>query len=218
MRYYPIFLDLRSRKVLVVGAGRVAERKVRSLVRAGAQVTVVAPQATAGLRKLAAAGNVRWRARRFRASDLGGALLVFSATHSPEVERQVAAEAARRGILANCAGEPERGSFIVPAQMIRGNLQIAISTAGASPALARKLAGQLGKQFGPEYAEWTRLLARLRPRILRSVPANERPALFERLASETFLRLLRREGSRRAAERIKAVMSEKGSQETGVRS
>ena len=125
-----------------------AERKVKSLLQAGAQVTVVAPQATPALRALAAAGKISWRAQPYRASDMDQATLVFAATGLHEVERRVAADAARRGIPVNCAGWPELGSFLVPAQARRGELQIAISTGGSSPALARKLARQLQAHFG----------------------------------------------------------------------
>ena len=204
--YFPIFLDLCSSKVVVIGAGPVAERKARSLLRAGAKVTVVAPQSTAGLQKLAAAGKIRWLARPYRPSDLNGAVLAFSATDHPEVERQVAADAARRSIPVNCAGSPEYGSFLVPARVQRGRLQIAVSTGGASPVLARKLAQQLKKWIGPEYAEWTRLLARLRPRIVKSVAPENRPRLLEQLAGNKILQLLRLGRKQDAAETAEQLM------------
>ena len=200
VRYYPIFLDLGSRKTLVVGAGRVAERKVKALLQAGARVTVVAPQASAALKKLAAMGKIRWQRRRYIAGDLKGAALAFSATDSAAIDQRAAANASRRGIPVNCAGSPESGSFLVPAQAVRGHLQIAVSTAGASLALASKLSRELKEWVGPEYAEWTRLLARLRPMILKSVPASERPRVFEHLASDGMLRLLRKGEKRRAAD------------------
>lgn len=199
--YYPLFLDLRSRKTVVVGAGRVAERKVKSLLAAGSDVIVVAPRACPALRKLAAARKINWRARGYRTQDIEGAVLAFSATDSPEVERKVAADAARRGIPINCAAAPECGSFLVPAQMRRGSLQIAVSTGGASPVLARQLARRLKTEFGPQYDEWTRLLSRLRRRILQSVPAPQRPQLLERLASDRMLRWLQQGRGRQAAER-----------------
>lgn len=182
-----------------------AERKVRSLLPAGAQVTVVAPQASPALRMLAAAGRISWRARPYRASDMDHATLAFAATDSREVERRVAADAARRGIPVNCAGWPELGSFLVPAQARRGELQIAISTGGGSPALARKLARQLQAHFGPEYAQWSRLLARFRPRILASVSPAQRARLFQELVSDRILCLLRqgqKEQAVQMAERI----------------
>ena len=169
-----------------------AERKVRTLLQAGAQATVVAPQACSALQALAEAGRISWRARPYRASDMDQATLVFAVTGSREVQRRVAADAARRGIPANCAGWPELGSFLVPAQARRGEMQIAVSTGGNSPALARKLARQFREQFGPEYAEWIHLLTRLRPRILASVSQAQRPRLFQALVSDRMFRLLRR--------------------------
>ena len=207
MRYYPIFLNLGSRKTLVVGAGRVAERKVKTLLQAGARVTVVAPRASAALKKLAAAGKIRWQRRRYASGDMKGAALVFSATDSGATERTVAADASRRGIPVNCAGSPEFGSFLVPAQAVRGRLHIAVSTGGASPALARKLSRELKKMIGPEYAEWTRLLARLRPQILESVLVRERPSVFELLASDRIFRLLRNGETRRAAELARGIIA-----------
>ncbi|MCZ6489531.1 MAG: bifunctional precorrin-2 dehydrogenase/sirohydrochlorin ferrochelatase [Acidobacteria bacterium] len=217
VRYYPIFLNLDSRKTLVVGAGRVAERKVKALLQAGARVTVVAPRASAALKKLAAAGKIRWQQRRYVASDIKGAALVFCATDSAAIDRKVAAEASRRGIPVNCAGSPKFGSFLVPAQAVRGQLQIAVSTAGASPALARKLSRELKERIGPEYAEWTRLLARLRPQILESVPAGKRPGVFELLASDRIFRLLRKGEKRRAAEMARSLVAHHASKQKKLR-
>jgi len=204
--YYPIFLDLCSRKVVVIGGGPVAERKVKTLLEAGARVTVVAPDATAALQRWDAGKKLRWLARKYRASDLNGAILVFSATDRPEIERQVAAAAVRRGIPVNSAGKPESGTFLVPARAQRGRLQIAVSTGGASPALARSLAQQLKKWIGPEYAEWTRLLARLRPRIVKSVAPENRPRLLEQLTDSKILRLLRQGRQQEAVEVAERLM------------
>ena len=177
-----------------------AERKVKSLLQAGAKVTVVAPQAVSTLRMLASAGSISWRARPYRASDMNKVILVFAATDSVEVDRRVAADAARRNIPVNCAGWPELGSFLVPAQARRGDLQIAISTGGASPTLARKLARELQKRFGLEYNEWTRLLARFRQRILTSVSPAQRPRLFQQLAGDRIFRLLRQGRKKQAVQ------------------
>ncbi len=202
---------------MVIGAGRVAERKVKTLLQAGARVTVVAPQASAALKKLAAAGKIRWQRRRYASGDLKGAVLVFCATDSAAIERRVAADASRRGIPVNCAGSPEFGSFLVPAQAVRGHLQIAVSTGGASPALARKLSRELKKTIGPEYAEWTRLLARLRPQIMESVPARERPRVFELLASDRIFRLLRNGEKRRAAKMARSLVAGHASKQKKLR-
>jgi len=192
VKYYPLFLDLRSRKVLVVGAGRVAARKTRPLLQAGAKVSVVAPRATVALQQMAAAGQLRWYAREYAPGDMNGAALVFTATNSAALEQEVAAEAARRGIPANCAGWPASGTFLVPAQVRRGSIQVAISTGGASPALAAKLRQDIQKQIGPEYTRLARLLAQLRPRVQETIPAPGRARLFRKLAGELMLGILRK--------------------------
>ena len=137
---YPLFLDLTDQPVIVVGAGPVATRKVRTLLAAGATVTVIAPVATPALRRLKA---VRWLRRRYQAGDLRGARLVVVATDDLAVNRKVCAEAQRRRQLVNCAAPPDAGNFIVPATVRHGAFTIAISTGGASPAAAKALRQKL---------------------------------------------------------------------------
>jgi precorrin-2 dehydrogenase/sirohydrochlorin ferrochelatase len=141
--YYPIFLDLRGKPVLVVGAGKVALRKTRGLVEAGAQVTVVAPRWESAFESM----PVRLRRRRFRATDVAGAALVFTATDSRDVNRAVARAARRRGIPVNVADACEECDFILPARVRRGNLQIAVSTGGESPRLAAEIRRRLEAAF-----------------------------------------------------------------------
>jgi siroheme synthase-like protein len=135
MRYYPIFLDLTGKPVLVVGAGKVALRKTKGLLEAGAAVTVVAPRAESEFVRLA----VTMRRRVFRASDIRGAVLVFAATDDRTVNHAVAQAAQRQGIPVNVADARAECSFIVPARITRRNLQIAISTGGESPRVAAAL-------------------------------------------------------------------------------
>src|ERR1044071_3677971 len=130
---YPLFLDLADEPVVVIGAGKVALRKIRSLLTAGALVTVISPEASR-LPK-----SVRWLRRRYRRGDLAGARLVVAATHDLEVNRQVCAEAKRRRQLVTCIAPPSAGNFIVPAVARRGRLTVAVSTGGVSPALAKRL-------------------------------------------------------------------------------
>lgn len=130
--YYPLFLDLRGRKVLVVGAGKVALRKVRGLLEAGADVTVVSPEGEPEFAPL----PVSWKRRRFRVSDVAGFALVFAATDDRAVNRKVGEAAAARGIWANVADAPEECDFLVPSRIRRGDLQVAVSTGGQSPRLA----------------------------------------------------------------------------------
>jgi siroheme synthase-like protein len=132
MVYYPVFLNLRGRSVLVAGAGKVALRKVRGLIEAGAEVTVVSPRAEPDFESL----PIAWKKRRFRRSDVTGKALVFAATNDREVNRFVAEAAAAEGIPVNVADAPAECSFLVPARIRHGDLQVAISTSGRSPRLA----------------------------------------------------------------------------------
>jgi precorrin-2 dehydrogenase / sirohydrochlorin ferrochelatase len=137
--HYPVFLDLAGRRAVVAGAGPVALRKARGLLEAGALVTVVAPEWEPEFEDL----PVRRLRRRFRASDLDGAVLAFAATNDRRVNRRVGEEARKRGILVNVADAPEECCFIVPARVRRGGMQIAVSTGGRSPRLAAELRRRL---------------------------------------------------------------------------
>jgi precorrin-2 dehydrogenase / sirohydrochlorin ferrochelatase len=202
MPLFPAFLKLAGRRCLVVGAGRVAENKVEGLLRAGADIRVVAPKATARIRALAGAERIRLDARRFRSSDLKGALLVVAATSSPALHAKIFAEAQRRGVLCNVVDDPEHCDFYYGAVVRRGTLQIAISTEGQSPALAQRLKKQIAREFGSEYASWLAEIGRRRKELFAAndLPAARRKALLHQLASESsfkgFQRRMRREARR----------------------
>jgi precorrin-2 dehydrogenase/sirohydrochlorin ferrochelatase len=189
MRYYPIFLNLRGRRCIVVGGGKVAERKVRALLRAGASVRVVSPDLTPRLAQLAAKKRIDVTRRRpYRKGDLKGRarngvpLLVFSATNDPAVQQAVRREAEAIGALVNIADDREHSTFLVPASFARGDLHVAISTSGASPALARNLRRRLQALLGREYEARLRFLREARREVLKSVPRQkERARLFRRL-------------------------------------
>jgi len=166
--YFAAFLDLRGRRCLVVGGGEIGERKARALLACGAEVTVVSPTVTPGLAALAIVGRVVERRRPFRRSDLRGCALVVAATGNPEVDDAVAALARRARALVNVVDRPERCDFIVPSVLQRGQLQIAVSTGGRSPALAREIRRRLEARFGPEYAELVARTGRAR-RAARAV-------------------------------------------------
>ena len=136
---YPLFLNLTDQPVVVIGAGRVATRKIRTLLRAKASVTVISPKAGSSIRQLARTKHVRWLRRRYRQSDLQGARLVIAATDDLVVNERVCAEADRRKLLVNCIAPPTAGNFIVPSLVRRGGIALAISTGGASPAFAKRL-------------------------------------------------------------------------------
>ena len=153
MSLFPIFVKLEGRRVLLVGAGPVGESKMGGLLSAGAVVTVVAPEATPAIQKLAAEDKVLWHRREFEPDDLDGMALAVAAVPR-DIARAVYREARTRGVLLNSVDDPENCDFYYPAVVNRGDLQIAISTAGHSPSLAQRIRIQLEEQFGPEYARW----------------------------------------------------------------
>lgn len=198
-RYYPVNLDVRGKACLVVGAGEVALRKVRALLDADADVTVVAPEVHPGLKALE---GVEIRERPFRDIDLHGAFVVVVATGDPIVNRSVARDAADFGCLVNIVDCPALSNFTVPATLRRGELAIAVSTGGASPALSRRIREKLEEQFGEEYADFVAVLGEIRREVFDKVPESEcRPEVFRQLTDEKWLEVLRekgRDGLRRA--------------------
>ncbi|HKV05482.1 MAG TPA: bifunctional precorrin-2 dehydrogenase/sirohydrochlorin ferrochelatase [Candidatus Acidoferrales bacterium] len=194
MLVFPAFLKLAGRRCLVIGAGSVAEEKIQGLLRAGARVRVVAPRATRRIRAWARAGKIRWEARKFRGGDLKGAFLAVAATSSPPLHAQIYRRARRLAVLCNVVDDPRHCDFYYGAVVRRGELQIAISTGGHSPALAQRLRKQIEREFGSEYAKWIRELGRARKKLFAKFmsPARRR-ALLHRLASEaSFEGFLRR--------------------------
>jgi precorrin-2 dehydrogenase / sirohydrochlorin ferrochelatase len=154
MSLFPMFLKLEGRLCLVVGAGRIAESKISSLLAADASVRVVAPQASETVADWARQKRVTWYRREFLPGDLHGVFMVIGATSSGETNAKVFREAQQQRVLCNAVDDPEHCDFYYPAVVRRGDLQIAISTAGRSPALAQRLRCELETQFGPEYADW----------------------------------------------------------------
>jgi len=188
MKTYPLFAIIENKSCLVVGGGTVGERKVLDLREAGAHVTVLSPNLTATLEKLAQAGQIRYLNEDFTPDHLDGMVLVMATTDDPRVNARVSAAAQERGIWVNAADEPESCTFIVPAQVRQGDLTLAISTGGASPALARKLRQQLQQQFGPEYRPYLALLKGVLTRLLSERRAHpDNAALFHRLVNSPLL-------------------------------
>jgi uroporphyrin-III C-methyltransferase/precorrin-2 dehydrogenase/sirohydrochlorin ferrochelatase len=157
MPLFPIFVKLEGRPVLLAGAGPIAESKIGGLLLAGAVVTVVAPHATPGIQTLAEDGKIFWHQRVFDSRDLDGMTLVVAAVPK-EVARLIYEEAQIRGVLVNSVDDPDNCDFYYPSVVNRGDFQIAISTAGHSPALAQRVRIELEQQFGPEYAQWVQQL------------------------------------------------------------
>jgi len=179
-----MFVKLNGRQCLVVGAGPVAEAKIESLLGTAAAVRVVAPMATPKIREWARQGVIDWHERKYAASDLAGMFFVIAATGSTALHDEIYAEAQSRGVLCNAVDEPERCDFYFPAVVRRGELQIAISTGGLSPALAQRLRKELEQQFGPEWEQWVAQLGRTRDE-LKSIPMppEQRKRLLHQYAS-----------------------------------
>jgi precorrin-2 dehydrogenase/sirohydrochlorin ferrochelatase len=150
MGFIPIFLQVEAKPCLVIGGGEVAARKARALAAAGASVTVISPQVTPALAAAAQAARISLLRRAYREGDMAGHHLVYSATNDPELNRHLFEEARRLNILINVADVPDYCSFIAPSVIRRGRLQVAISTAGASPALARNLRERMETWLGEE--------------------------------------------------------------------
>jgi precorrin-2 dehydrogenase len=182
---FPMFLKLKGRSCLVVGAGTVAEGKISSLRLAGAEVRVVAPRANTAVQEWARTGVIRWEDREFSPADLDAAFLVIAATSSHEVNESVFREAQRRDVLCNVVDDPEHCDFYYPAVVRRGQLQIAISTAGESPALAQRLKREFEVQFSPEYEGWVEQLGKARRELFaQSIDPEARRRQLHELASK----------------------------------
>ena len=181
---FPMFLKLEGRQVLVVGAGNVGEPKIAGLLETGAHIRVVALQASPAVREWAREGKIELAVRAFSPDDLAGAFLAIVATNSRSLNERVYHEAQRRGVLCNVVDVPDLCDFFYPAVVRRGDLQIAVSTAGQSPSLAQKIRQQLEKQFGPGYATWVAELGETRKLILASdLEREQKLDLLHSLAS-----------------------------------
>ena len=181
---FPIFLKLEGRRCLVVGAGTVAEGKIRGLLESGALIEVVAPKAVFQVRRWEWEGKLTWKPRSFDPRDLDNVSIVIAATNSQELNSQIFREARLRNVLCNAVDDPENCDFYYPAVVKRGDLQIAISTNGRSPALAQRLRQELEEQFGPEYEAWVEELGETREQLnTATLDSEARKKLLHRLAS-----------------------------------
>jgi siroheme synthase-like protein len=202
MRYYPIHLDLQGRPVLMVGGGVIAEGKTEQLLAARAQVHIVSPTLTPRLAELVGQGALTWRTGEFRADDLAGIFLVFSATDQQSVNEAVAQAAAERNLLCNVVDQPTLCNFITPALVTRGALQISVSTAGGSPSVAQLVKRHIAEAIGEEYGELLELAAKLRAELkARGIGYAERRDLLNEFVESEALALLR-DGHRAEAEQL----------------
>lgn len=166
MPLFPVNLDVQEKKAVVIGGGRVALRKCRSLLEAQAEVTVIAPEQEEELRLLADAGKLQIIPRPYQRGDLAGAFIAFAASSDPQANREAAIEARERGVLLCVADNPALGNFTSPSRIRRGDLLITVSTSGAAPAFSRAIRKELEERFGPEYAEALRIFRAVREKLL----------------------------------------------------
>jgi precorrin-2 dehydrogenase/sirohydrochlorin ferrochelatase len=185
MDLFPIFLKLTARPCIVIGAGNLAESKIESLRTAHARVTVIAPEARPAIVALAESGEITWLQREYAPGDIAsGTFLVVTATNVPAVNRAVYHEAVSRNIICNAVDDPPFCDFYFPSVVRRGDLQIAISTAGASPALAQRLRKELNQQLPLDLGDWLTDLGNLRREVTQMEPLNEeRKLLLHQLAT-----------------------------------
>lgn len=193
--YTMCLIGLQTRQTVVVGGGHVAARKVDGLLAADAQVRVISPVLNPDLQKMADSGAISHTQRSYRDGDLDGAYLVIAATDDLTVNHAVWAEGTKRGCLVNVVDDPEHSSFILPAILQRGEMSVAVSTGGGSPALARRLRERLEKIIGPEYGILTELMAELRPEIKASFsPGKARLQAALRVVDSKILHVIQQQG------------------------
>lgn len=189
MQYYPIFLNIKGRNCLVVGGGEVGTRKVHMLIECGACVTVVSIEATETLKRLFENQGITLLLRPYRSSDLDRQFLIIGATNDEELNQHISRDAEKRNLLYNIADRPAACNFILPAIVQQGDLVMAISTSGKSPAFAKKLRKDLEKQFGEAYAFFLDLMGAIRDRLLseKHAPEQHKPLFQQIIHSDIIL-------------------------------
>ncbi|WP_342429299.1 NAD(P)-binding protein [Neobacillus sp. FSL H8-0543] len=203
--YYPIMLRLEGKRVVVVGGGKVSERKVSGMLGTGADIVVISPEATAELQRLASSGEIDWKRKSFSAEDLGNAFMIFAATNDYDLNQSIR-RITRNHQLVTIVDDPEGSDFHVPSQMQRGRLSIAVSTGGASPKLASKIREELAEQFDDSYEDYLDFLFQARQQVLKEVKDSTiKKRLLSAIVSSEFLTSKDREGDfNRLYEEMKA--------------
>lgn len=192
VKYYPVCLDISNRKCVVVGGGDVAERKVLHLLECGAVVDVVGMKLTDTLKTMADSGRIGWIGTPYEDRFLEGAFLAIGATDRPEVNRRVYEDARQRGVLVNVVDVPACCDFIVPSVVRRGDLTLAVSTGGRSPALAKRIREDLEARYGSEYADFLRVMGKIREKVVGEGKGSESNRLvFEEILRSPLLECIR---------------------------
>ncbi|MGE5895035.1 MAG: bifunctional precorrin-2 dehydrogenase/sirohydrochlorin ferrochelatase [bacterium] len=213
MKYYPVFLNLRGKKCVVIGGGRVAERKIRQILAARGDVTVISPELTPGLKRLSRENKIHHIARQYRRGDTRNAFLVIAATADDQVNRTVSREF--HGLL-NVVDMPDYCTFIMPSVVSRGPLSLAISTSGVSPALSRTIRKGLDAFIPEDVSRYLSYLRTVRKKILRSSPGSDektfrkRSLLLKRLGSPEILQMLKDKGFKATKTHLERIVRETG--------
>jgi precorrin-2 dehydrogenase / sirohydrochlorin ferrochelatase len=189
MRYYPLFLDLKDKDCRVIGGGKVAERKVKVLLKCSARVSVHSPVLSAGLKKLGKEKKIIYRASGYTRGSLRGAFLVIAATDDRSINSRVSADCRKNGILVNVVDVPRESNFIVPSFIEKNGLVIAISTSGQAPCLAKKIRQDLTSKFIPRYSELLKELTGARKKLKATCPRfSERKSALNKLINSKLTR------------------------------
>lgn len=205
MKYYPIFLNIQGKKAVIIGGGKVAERKTLALLKAGASVTVVSPDITKPLQRLKRKGLITHIKREYRKRDVKDAFIVISATSSTETNLKVNTDARN---LINVVDTPSLCNFIVPSIVKCGPLTIAISTEGHSPVVAKTIRKELGKLYGREFSRYLKFLSAIRKKAMEKIKdKRKRKRFLMGLASQEIFNLLRGKGFRSASEKINQLVN-----------
>jgi precorrin-2 dehydrogenase / sirohydrochlorin ferrochelatase len=205
-RFYPLYLDIKGKKCVIVGGGKVAYRKACSLKDAGADVTVISPDICPELLKEKGLMLIN---KSYDESCLDGAMLVIAATDNEEVNKKVSSDAGKRNIIINVVDRPELCSFIVPSTVKRGDLCISISTGGASPALAKNIRKELEDVYGSEYGEYINLLTRMRDIAMSDIKDDaKRRKILQRLAEKDILEIVKTKGTEEAEAKMREIIFE----------
>jgi precorrin-2 dehydrogenase/sirohydrochlorin ferrochelatase len=205
--YYPIFLNLKGKRTVVVGGGMVAQRKIDTLLEHGADVHVISRALTPELDREVKGGRVKHVGEEFSEAHLDGAFMVIAATDDADLNRRVSRAAQKRGLLINAVDQPDDCNFIVPSSLTRGDLRIAISTSGKSPAMARKVREDLERQFGNEYESFLNLMGRMRKEIIaRRLSQKENSRIFRELIDSSILEAIGRDAWEEAASALSDIV------------
>ncbi|NMA67902.1 MAG: bifunctional precorrin-2 dehydrogenase/sirohydrochlorin ferrochelatase [Desulfitobacterium sp.] len=190
-RYYPIYVNLENKPVLVVGGGKVALRKVKTLIEHGALVRIVSPKILPELKKLVDDSNCIWQEKKYSSDDIQDAIIIFSCTEIEELNQRVAEDAAEACRLVNVVDDPEKCTFILPSIMSQGDLKIAVSTSGSSPFVAKQIRKKLEAEFGEEYKEYLALLKSWRKEVKEKMTNEQKEKFWERVTDGEVLELIK---------------------------